>query len=219
MATPHVAGVAALVKQANPSWLVGDLRAALVETASPTLMKDYVTRNEGAGLVQALAATTTQAVVRAPSESLSFGYADLLTDFSSTKQVMVHNAGPKAVQFNITVTQNPGPAGVTVLAPPSVIVNASSDATFPLTLNVPATSVGGGTGFQDVSGVVKLAPSNSRLNGNVSLSVPYYLVAHSRSNLVTTLAGGNLNFTNAGGAITASPASTPGACPNRCRKG
>ena len=205
MATPHIAGVAALVKQANPTWPGADLRAAVVQTASPTLMRDYTTRNEGAGLVQALAATTTQAVVRAPSESLSFGYADLLNNYSATKQATVHNASVKAVQFNIAVTQNPGPAGVTVNAPSSVIVNGGSDATFPVQLNVPASSVGGGNGFQDVSGVVKLTPSNSRLNGNVSLSVPYYLVAHSRSNLVTTFASNNLNFTNVAGAITATP--------------
>jgi hypothetical protein len=205
MATPHVAGVAALVKEANPSWSAADLRAAVVQTASPTLMKDYVTRNEGAGLVQALAATTTQAVVRAASESLSFGYTDLVNNFSATKQVTVHNAGPKAVQFNIAAIQNPGPAGVNVTVPASVIVNAGSDATFPVKLDVPASSVGGGVGFQDVSGVIKLTPSNSRLNGNVSLSVPYYLVAHSRSNLGTTFSSNNLNFTNAGGAITATP--------------
>ena len=103
MATPHVAGVAALVKQANPTWSVADLRAAVVQTASPTLMQDYPPRNEGAGLVQVLAAVTTQAVVRMPDESVSFGFADLLNDFSATKQVTVHNAGPKAVQFNIAV--------------------------------------------------------------------------------------------------------------------
>ena len=82
MATPHIAGVAALVKQANPTWSVADLRAAIVQTSSPTMMQDYSPRNEGAGLVQALAAVTTQAVVRMPDESLSFGFADLLNDFS-----------------------------------------------------------------------------------------------------------------------------------------
>ena len=87
MAAPHVAGVAALIKQANPTWSVADLRAALVQTASPTLLQDYSPRNEGSGLVQPLAAVGTQAVVRMPDESLSFGFADLLTDFSATKQV------------------------------------------------------------------------------------------------------------------------------------
>ena len=206
MATPHVAGVAALVKQANPSWSASDLRAAVVQTASPSTLADYTPHNEGSGMVEALPATTTQAVVRMPSESVSFGYADLLTNFSATKQVTVHNAAPKAVQFNIGVVKSAGVAsGFTVTTPSSVIVNANSDATFPLTLNVPAATVGGGTGFQDIGGYVQLTPISSRMNNNVSLSVPYYLVAHSRSNLVASLAGSTLNFTNAGGAISGTP--------------
>ena len=70
---------------------------------------------------------------------------------------------------------------------------------------MPAASVGGGTGFQDVGGYIQLTPSNSRLNGNVKLSVPYYLVAHSRSNLAVTLSGTAMTFTNTGGAISTTP--------------
>lgn len=205
MAAPHIAGVAALVTQANPTWSPADQRAAIVQTANPALMPDYSPRNEGSGFVQALAAVSTQAVVRMPDESVSFGYADLLNDYSVTKQVTVHNAGPKAVQFNIAVTRSVGPASATLTAPPSVIVNANSDAQFPVTLNVLANSVGGGTGFQDIGGYIQLTPSSTRLNGNVKLSVPYYLVAHSRSNLAASLAGNTLNFSNAGGALSGTP--------------
>src|SRR5262249_52323744 len=76
---------------------------------------------------------------------------------------------------------------------------------FPVMLNVVANSVGGGTGFQDVGGYIKLTPSSSRLNGNASLTVPYYLVAHSRSNLATTVAGNTMNFTNTGGRLSGQP--------------
>jgi len=48
-------------------------------------------------------------------------------------------------------------------------------------------------------------PSNSRLNGNVKLSVPFYFVGHSRSNLDATLTSGTLNFTNAAGAVAGTP--------------
>jgi len=207
MATPHIAGLAALVKQANPSWPVADLRAAIVQTASPNLMPDYSPRNEGAGLAQAFAAVTTQAVVRTPDESLSFGFADLLTDFSATKQVTVHNASSKAVQFNISVTKSVGPAGVTVTTPASVIVNANSDAQFPVTLAVPASAGADSTNFQDVGGYVQLTPANSRLNGNVKLSVPYYLVTHGRANLAASMSGNTVLVSNAGSAL---PTATPG---------
>ena len=95
---------------------------------------------------------------------------------------------------------------VTAVAPTANAHGANSDATFPVNLTVPAASVGGGTAFQDVGGYVQLTPSNSRLNGNVKLSVPYYLVAHSRSNLAATLSGNTVSLTNAGGAIAGTPA-------------
>lgn len=205
MATPAVAGVAALTKQAHPGWSQADLRAAVVQTSAPNLMQDYLNRNEGGGLVQAQSAVLTQAVVRMPDESIGFGFADLLTDFNATKNVVVHNAATKPVQFNISVVKTTGPAGTTVTVPPSVIVNAGSDASFPMTLQVPANAVGGGTGFQDIGGYVQLTPANSRLNGNVKLSVPYYLVAHSRANLQGSQAGATINLSNAGGQLSSTP--------------
>ncbi|WP_169337275.1 S8 family serine peptidase [Rudaea cellulosilytica] len=205
MATPVVAGVAALAKQAHPGWSQADLRAAVVQTSSPALLQDLLQRNEGAGLAQAQAATATQAVVRTPEESVSFGFADLLTNFNATNTVTVHNASPKAVQFNITTTKSTGPAGTVVTTPASVIVNANADASFPVTLQVPANAVGGGTGFQDIGGYITLTPSNSRLNGNVKLTVPYYLVAHSRANLAGVQSGTTINLTNAGGQLSSTP--------------
>ncbi|HEX7914385.1 hypothetical protein, partial [Rudaea sp.] len=176
-----------------------------VQTSAPALMKDLLQRNEGAGLAQAQAATATQAIVRMPDESVSFGFADLLSDFSATQTVTVHNAGPKAMQFNISTAKSSGPAGAGVTVPSSVIVNANADATFPVRLDVPAAAVGGGTGFQDIGGYIQLTPSNPRLNGNVKLSVPYYLVAHSRSNLAVNVSGSTMNFTNAGGVLASTP--------------
>lgn len=205
MATPMVAAVAALAKQAHPGWSQPDLRAAIVQTAAPALMQDLLQRNEGGGLVQAQAATATQAVVRMPNESVGFGYADLLTDFSATKNVTVHNAATKPVQFNITAVKSSGPAGAVVTVPPSVVINPNSDAVVPVRLDVPANSMGGGTGFQDVGGYIQLTPANARMNANVKLSVPFYMVGHSRSNVDATKSASTLDFTNAGGQLAGQP--------------
>ena len=53
MASPHVAGVAALVRQAHPTWKRADCKAAIVNTANAgagrRLLRSAV---GGAGLVQ-----------------------------------------------------------------------------------------------------------------------------------------------------------------------
>src|SRR5258708_3719105 len=128
MATPHVAGVAALVKEANRSWSIDDLRAAVVQTSSPAMMKDYSPRREGGGAAQALPATSTQAVVRGADNAASFGFVDLLQDFHGNRTVTVHNNGNKAIVFGITTTKVAGTPAASLSTPSSVTVGARSDA-------------------------------------------------------------------------------------------
>ena len=85
MATPHVAGVAALTVQAHKSWHEPGLRAAIVETASPAALPDYAPRIEGSGLVQPIGAVATQITAHADQDTklglLSFGIAELTKNF------------------------------------------------------------------------------------------------------------------------------------------
>ncbi len=220
MATPHVAGVAALVKGAKRSWSIDDLRASVVQTSSPTKMSDYSPRVEGAGVVQAVGAVNTQAVVRVPDDSVSFGFADLLQPFHGTQHVTVRNNDNKAITFNISSTRVVGPASATVTFPASVTVPKHGNANVDVTLDVPANSVGGThplgsiNGFKDVGGYLQFTPSNASMNNGVTLTVPYYLAAFSRSNLSTVATGPivtasdsatGLTVSNTGGAIAGTP--------------
>ena len=220
MATPHVAGVAALVKKANGNWSADDQRAAIVQTASPTLMGDYSPRLEGGGMVQALAAANTQAVVRTDEDSLSFGFADLLQNFQGSRTASIHNYGKSAITFNTSVTQVITGAGVTVNVPSTVTVNGKGDAAFTVTLTVPAGSIGGTHTpagaccvFREIGGYVKFTPATSSMNNGVALTVPYYLVPRSRSNLSAVATGpfgpsnptAGLNVSNSGGVLAGTP--------------
>jgi len=57
MATPHAAAVAAIAKQANPTWTVPILKAALMATANKTNSQD-LDNDYGAGLVDAMQLVT-----------------------------------------------------------------------------------------------------------------------------------------------------------------
>ncbi|GAA0220692.1 hypothetical protein GCM10010492_18500 [Saccharothrix mutabilis subsp. mutabilis] len=68
MASPHVAGAAAILAQRNPTWTARELKAQLMATADP--LQD-TSANVGTGLLDAGRAVTQQ--VRADVGSVSFG--------------------------------------------------------------------------------------------------------------------------------------------------
>ena len=138
MATPHIAGVAALVRQAHPGWSELAQRAAITQTGDRFQMVGYSARLAGTGVVQPLPAVQTQAVVlgtaNAP-EPLSLGFVELTTlNYSAIKNIDIRNNGATPITFKVKVT----PAGgvphlvapmtptVTVTAPPRRSATAAS---------------------------------------------------------------------------------------------
>ncbi|MGN1387236.1 MAG: S8 family serine peptidase, partial [Bacillus sp. (in: firmicutes)] len=78
MASPHVAGAAALILQANPKWDVEDVKAALMNTAEsitdPATGNAYPHNTQGAGSIRVLEAIETTTLVT--PGSFSFGVFD-----------------------------------------------------------------------------------------------------------------------------------------------
>ena len=105
MASPHVAGVAALTRQAHPTWTVEDIKAAIVNTGDPAQVAGYRTSRGGTGLVQPQKSTTTQVVARASGDefavSVNFGYEELLADYSKTREITLKNNGATAATFGV----------------------------------------------------------------------------------------------------------------------
>jgi minor extracellular serine protease Vpr len=212
MATPHVAGVAALAVQAHKDWKQPGLRAAVVETASPSALPDFAPRIEGAGLVQAVGATATNVTVHGDEDGqlglLSFGVAELTGDFRDERDLIVRNHERWPATFTATATA-PGGVPHSVKLSSSVSVRGNDESTLRMTLDVPAATAGGthdGSGnviFNDASGVITLAPESAANNG-VSLSLPYYLVTRARSSVDAELHEGknpSIRLSNHNGVI------------------
>jgi subtilisin family serine protease len=199
MSAPFVAGVAALVSQAHPGWNQRELSAAVVETADPQQLTDYAPSIEGAGLVQALGATRTQAVVLSheadSGHALSFGFEEFLSNFHTERQITVRNLGSSAIVFNVTSTRTGGVAHTLHLSGDSIRIGPHSDAKLDVSLTVPVATVGathdlaGDVLFPEVAGYLTLTPANPAMNGGVTLHVPYYLVPRARSNVLAQLVG------------------------------
>lgn len=67
MATPHVAGASAILRQAHPAWTPFDVRLALMNTArqltDPADGKPYSVQDQGAGLIDVAGAVTTKGLL------------------------------------------------------------------------------------------------------------------------------------------------------------
>lgn len=124
MATPHVAGVAALVAAAHPDWTGSRIKDALVSTAEPT--PDSSADDGGNGRVDAAAATATLTAT---------GKIDAGIHSPGTVKGMIHstatwtNTGDQAVTVDLAVDAPGVPAGVFTVSPSRVEVPAHGTAT------------------------------------------------------------------------------------------
>jgi subtilisin family serine protease len=120
MATPHVAGAAALLLQRHPDWTVAQVTSALVLTGKPvpSPASELPTTREGGGLIQVPAANAPL-IFAAPTD-LSFGLLDV--GAGATRTIALSDAGGGAGTWAASVSLQGAPTGVGVSVPPSVSV-------------------------------------------------------------------------------------------------
>jgi subtilisin family serine protease len=190
MATPHLAGVAALALQAHPSWDQRSVSASIIQSADPLQLVGYSPRLEGAGLVQPARATGTQAIVMGHDgarDSLSFGFAELYKDFKATQELKVRNLGNSSITFKITTTPVAGAPHTISIDQTTLVAGGKEDVDLKVTLLVPASTAGNAAKYREVAGYLTLTPASPAMNNGVSLHLPYYLVPRVRSRVVATI--------------------------------
>lgn len=169
MATPHVAGAAAILKQEHPTWGYAELKGALTGSAKGG---NYTPFQQGSGRI-AVDKAIKQSVVADPvSESFGVQQWPHTDDTPVTKQVTYRNLGTTAVTLKLTVAAtNPkgqaAPSGFFKLAKTSVTVPAGGTAPVGLTANTKlggtldgaysayVTATGGGQSVRTAAAVVR----------------------------------------------------------------
>lgn len=194
MASPHVAGIAALVHAANPTWRPLAVKAAIVGTASAAGadISAYNVRTAGSGTIRARKAIDTIAYATTPdgTASLSFGYDPTTAAYSETLAISLNNTSGSPITYDLTGANivSVSPAQVTVPAHSSATVNATaalSSSQLAATLFASNSLGSAGSGWGNVNtfrGAVVATPTTSGA-GIYSLRIPFMAVPRALSNI------------------------------------
>ncbi|AGX06586.1 minor extracellular serine protease [Bacillus sp. NRRL B-14911] len=108
MASPHVAGACALIKQAHPDWSPEEIKASLMNTALPLYNEEgmlYRTYEQGAGRIQVEDAVKAPALVT--PASLQFGKFKIAgRENEHVRYLTVKNTGSRTESYSFTVPAN-----------------------------------------------------------------------------------------------------------------
>ncbi|NLG98544.1 MAG: S8 family serine peptidase [Chloroflexi bacterium] len=183
MSTPHVSGLAALMRQAHPTWSVEDIKAAMMNSAVDLGAAVPV---QGAGRVDALASIEVDTVAVGDSDlvSLNWGLLELETStYSNTKSITVRNLSPTSKTYNVTAAySNPDPAGASISVPSTVTVGPNSSASVPVSISLDVSALPSAFGtLEEYYGTVILT---NAADPTETLRVPFYFVPRPYTRLV-----------------------------------
>lgn len=131
MASPHLAGVAAIIAQQHPDWPAWAIRSAVVNTADADVLRKYTLEGPvrdvqvgGAGRVNVESAAGAVALL--DPVSISFGATPAGSGVTKTVALRITNAGDTAATWSVGIAPyGPDPQGVTFS---TSVANVSLDA-------------------------------------------------------------------------------------------
>ena len=145
MASPHVAGAAAVLMQRHPAWTVQEIKSALESTGDPVHVAgsttEVMTTREGGGRID-LVRADNPLLFTSPT-GLSFGLVGVGQATSQSLQVTDAGGGP--APWTVTIQQQTAPAGV-LISPETPTVTPGTSVLIAVS-TAPTAAEGEATGF------------------------------------------------------------------------
>ncbi|WP_207310700.1 S8 family serine peptidase [Lentzea alba] len=144
MASPHVAGIAALVRQTHPEWTLEEVKAAIMNTAGADVQQDgktYAPNRVGTGRVDGKSAIDNQVLAYVEDDpgyvSANFGVVEVAKPVSKSKTIKIVNKSTKAVEYKLGYTAATSIPGVSyVLSQDKVKLSPRGVAKVKVTLKI-----------------------------------------------------------------------------------
>ncbi|MEV0091343.1 S8 family serine peptidase [Streptomyces sp. NPDC050738] len=170
MATPHVAGAAAILKQRHPAWTAQQIKAALVSSAQTDIPGDV--RETGGGRLDVKAAIDEQILGAPAVQGGTFNWPQDKSD-RTTVEVPYTNTGSTPVKLNLAVRRVTGNDGTTVrssvASPAKSTVTVPAGATVKVPLRIDPTAHLASGQYGDVTGRLVATAKG------ISVSTPFAL--------------------------------------------
>jgi subtilisin family serine protease len=207
MASPHVAGAMALLRQLHPTWSVEELKALVMNTANHDLFtgshgtgSKFGVQKIGAGRIDLQDASNAEVIAYSDDASggvsVSFGAPEVVGTANLTRTVRVANKGSVDVSYDLAYAALSDVPGVTYTFPdgPNITVPAGGSTTFTVELTANAAAMkhvrdatmaatqGANPRYymSEESGYVTLTPTSG-----TSLRLPLYAAPRPASNMTT----------------------------------
>ncbi|MFN8475619.1 MAG: S8 family serine peptidase [Anaerolineae bacterium] len=209
MATPHIAGSLALMRQLHPSWTSQEVAALLANTAKSDLYLDSshapssrapISR-VGSGRVDLVHAAAVQTVAYDPDGlgNISYGFQTVATDtYSDTHTLRVANKSSDTRTYDLTwgwgITPTASAQVSLSIVPPSVTLAPGASGDVQVTLTIPASALpsfqisGSNTGSSAALSASEIAGDiyvTQQGDGGDSLHVPFYFLGRKASSVST----------------------------------
>jgi subtilisin family serine protease len=148
MATPHLAGSAAVLRAAHPTWSAAEIRSAIVNTADKGVLKDFQTGASVVTDVNVIGSgrenldSAIQAGLTVDPVSVSFGAVPSGGGQTKSAAVTVKNIGAASFTFGASVSGGGG--GVTYsVSPASLTLGVGQSGVVTVTMNAAKGAAGG----------------------------------------------------------------------------
>ncbi|WPW32156.1 S8 family serine peptidase [Streptomyces atratus] len=173
MATPHVAGAAAIVKQRHPEWTAQQIKAALVSSAKSDIPGDV--RETGGGRLDVKAAIDTTVVGAPAVQGGTFNWPQDKSDRTAV-DVPYTNSGTKPVKLSLKVQGVTGNDGSDVRSSVAKLdastVTVPAGATVEVPLHIDPTAKLKASQYGDVTGrVLATGPDGVKVSTPFSMYV------------------------------------------------